>query len=175
VREDLPIAGYLALLGLYEGALAGFVRWWKKKGRALPERPALEDLALVGIATHKLTRILTKERVTRPLRAPFTDVKSPPGAHLEEAPAGRGMRRAIGQLLTCPYCAGPWVAALFLVGLTARPREARWTAGLFSAVALSDWLHRAWRYLDTRTERMRSPSTSERTTSIPSSTWPNTV
>lgn len=32
------------------------------------------------------------------------------------------MRRAVGQLLTCPYCIGQWVAGGFTLGLVAAPR-----------------------------------------------------
>jgi hypothetical protein len=130
---------------------------------------------LIGVATHKLSRLVTRERVTRPLRAPFTEVASAPGEKLKEKATGGGMRRALGQLLTCPYCADPWIAAGFLMGLTLRPRETRFTAGLFTSVAVADFLHQLWRYSTTRAETMRSPSPSARAASSPSTTSPNTV
>jgi hypothetical protein len=174
-REDLPLGGYLALLLLYEGGLATFVRWCERHGRPLPPSPSAKDLTLIGLATHKLSRLVTKERVTRPLRAPFTEVASPPGEKLEEKPAGAGLRKAVGQLLTCPYCAGPWIAAGFVISLQLRPRETRWAAGLLSSVALADFLHQLWRYSTTRTETMRSLSERARAVARPSTTSPSTV
>lgn len=61
--------GFMAAYGLGVAASAVLVR---RSGRRLPERFALADLALVTVATHKLSRLVAKESVTRPLRAPFT-------------------------------------------------------------------------------------------------------
>jgi hypothetical protein len=45
--------------------LSGLVR---AGGRGLPERIGAADLALIGVATHKCARMLTKDPVTSPLR-----------------------------------------------------------------------------------------------------------
>ena len=72
-------------------------------GRELPERPRAADLLLAGVATHKLSRLLTKDRVTSFIRAPFTRYEQPAGhGEVEEEPRGSGLRLAIGELLVCP-------------------------------------------------------------------------
>ena len=38
------------------------------------------DLVLVTVATHKLSRLVAKDRITSTLRAPFTSVEDRPGA-----------------------------------------------------------------------------------------------
>jgi hypothetical protein len=40
---------------------------------ALPQRPALLDVVLLGVATHELSRLVATERVTSPIRAPLVD------------------------------------------------------------------------------------------------------
>ena len=71
-HEQRPLGGYLAAMGVYAtvtAALAGLVR---AAGRPVPERPAPADVVLLSIATHKLSRLLSKDAITSPLRAPFT-------------------------------------------------------------------------------------------------------
>lgn len=41
-------------------------------GRTLPSRWRIQDLIILTLGTHKLSRTLTKDAVTSPLRAPFT-------------------------------------------------------------------------------------------------------
>lgn len=57
---------------------------------------------------------------------------------------GTGLRKAIGDLVTCPWCTGPWVAGALMAGLVSRPRATRVIAGGFAAVAVSDFLHHAY-------------------------------
>ncbi len=94
---------------------------------------------LLGVATHKLSRFITKDKVTRPIRAPFTEVegRGAPG-ELEEQPRGKGARVAIGELLSCPFCLDAWVANGFVSGTLFAPRVTRAVASLFVVVAISD-------------------------------------
>lgn len=57
----------------------------------------------------------------------------------------RGARRAIGELLVCPYCLGLWVVAGFSLGLLFAPRLTRFLAALFSALTISDFLQIAYK------------------------------
>src|SRR5919198_4954718 len=115
-KDLMPLGGYAALMGGYNLALAGFLIWaGGRRRRLIPERFRAGDLLLLGVATHKLTRLIGKDFVTSPLRAPFVEFKgSSIAGEVTEKSRGRGLRRAIGDLLTCEFCLAPWVAgALF--------------------------------------------------------------
>lgn len=139
-----PLMGYSALLGAWTGLFGAMVLGAARRDR-IPDRFEAADVVLLGIATHKLTRILTKDWVTAPLRAPFVRYKeSTGGGEVKEEVRGTGLRKAVGDLLTCPWCSGPWVAAALMTGFLARPRATRVLAATFSAVSLSDFLHHAY-------------------------------
>jgi hypothetical protein len=90
--------------------------------------------------------VLTKDKVTSPLRAPFTELEGKGGpAEFEERSRGTGVRKAIGELLICPYCVGLWVVAAFSVGLLFAPRVTRFIASLFAALTISDFFQIAYK------------------------------
>lgn len=139
--EDKPMGSHLVLVAVYNSLVALFLAWRVRSGKGFPERPAARDLLLAGVATHKLSRVISKDRVTAPLRAPFTEFEGEGGpGEVEERPRGRGIRRAIGELLVCPYCLAQWVATALLAGLTVAPRATRFVCSIFAAVTLSDFL-----------------------------------
>jgi len=136
-----PLGGYGALMGTFLALSGGFGAWLRRSGAELPERPSAGDLALVTVATHKASRLLAKDRVTSTVRAPFTRFQDDDGAgEVSEAARGRGLRRAIGELLVCPYCLSVWVAAAFTAGLIAAPRPTRWVASVLATVFGADVL-----------------------------------
>ncbi|MGH9296628.1 MAG: DUF1360 domain-containing protein [Acidimicrobiales bacterium] len=143
--EDRPLGGYLALLATYGslvGALSGVVRW---RGRELPEGFSGRDLALMTVATHKVARIVTRDPVTSPFRAYFTQFEGATGeGEIAESVRGRGLRHAIGELLTCPFCVAQWIATLFAFGLVLSPRVTRFAASLFAMLTGSDLLQIAY-------------------------------
>jgi len=152
-REHRPLAAYGVLVGLFNVSLAAFLLGVKASGRALPPRIGLGDVVLLGVATHKLSRLITKDSVTSVLRAPFTQYEGPSGAaEVNERPRGRGMQKVIGELLTCPFCIGQWLAAALTCGLVAAPRVTRFITGLFSAVAIADFLQYAYERVRKGTE-----------------------
>lgn len=142
--HDMPLGSYAALVGAWSALAAGTLALARANDR-VPERVSWSDVALVGLATHKLTRIIGNDFVTAPLRAPFTRYQENLGeGEIADESRGDGMRRAMGDLLTCPMCLGPWVGGALTAGLLMRPRETRVVAGLFAAVAISDFLHNAY-------------------------------
>jgi hypothetical protein len=50
----------------------------------------------------------------------------------------------LGELVTCPYCIGVWVAAGLTGAMALRPREARLVTTVFGAQALADFLNAAF-------------------------------
>jgi len=108
-----------------------------------PARPriAAGDFVLIALATHKLSRRISKDSVTSPFRAPFTELCGPEGpGEVKEVVTGTGLRRAIGELITCPFCLGQWVATGFTFGLVLAPRPTRIAATLFATAAVADFL-----------------------------------
>lgn len=139
-RSRHPLGGYAALMAAYTAASAGGLWVAARRGR-LPERLVPADLVLLAVATQRLARVLTKDRVTTVVRAPFTAYQGEGGpAEVEEAPRGRGLRRAIGELLVCPFCIAQWIATALGFGVLFAPRVTRFVAGVVSAVAAADLL-----------------------------------
>jgi hypothetical protein len=144
--NNRPLSGYLTTLGAYGAVVVGVGGLVKARGRRLPDTVPAEDVVLIGIATHKISRILTKEAVTSPLRAPFTRYEESAGdAELAESVRGDGSHRhAVGELMTCPFCMAVWVATSLTAGLVLAPRFTRLAATVFTAVAASDFLQMAY-------------------------------
>lgn len=144
-KEYRPLNSYAVLMGLYAGTYLACWLILNRNRQRLPEEIGMKDLAMMGLATHKLSRIITHDWVTSPMRAPFTEFDEATGAgEISESPRGRGLRRATGELLTCPWCMGPWVAAWLFSGFACWPRRTRMIAGIFSAVTLSDFMHHVY-------------------------------
>jgi hypothetical protein len=148
-EEQRPLASYAALMGAFTIATGGFAAWIKRSGREFPERIEGRDLALITVAAHKASRLLAKDRVTSPVRAPFTSFQEDSGAgEVEERARGRGVRRAIGELLICPYCLSMWLATILSGGLIVAPRQTRWIASVLSAHFGADVLQVAYKKLE---------------------------
>ena len=148
---ERPLGAYAGLASAFGLGMAGALAGLHAGGRQLPERFSAGDVLLAGAATHKISRLLTKDKVTSFVRAPFTRFQEPSGhGELEEAPRGDGMRYAIGELLVCPYCVAQWVAAGFAVGLVAAPRATRFVGGIYAAETISDFLQLAYKAAEDR-------------------------
>ena len=142
--EEQLLAEYAFMLAFFVTSAAALTGIAVESDR-LPKRPSLLDLALLGVATHKLSRIIAKDRITSILRAPFVSyIRSAGHGEVEEEPRGRGIQRGIGQLISCPYCMAPWCATALAFGFIFAPRVARFFAGVLVTVAASDFLHRAY-------------------------------
>jgi hypothetical protein len=116
-----------------------------RRSRRLPERIALADLLLLGAATQKLSRLIAKDLVTSALRAPFTEFGDYSGqGEVNESPRGHGLQKAIGELVTCPFCVGQWVSAGFVYGFIASPRLTRLVASVFATLSIADFLQLAY-------------------------------
>jgi len=148
-ESEQPLGGYAVLMSVFATASGAFMLWLRRSSRELPERIAPGDLALITVATHKAARTLAKDRVTSVVRAPFTRFEADGGpGEVEERPRGHGLRRAIGELLTCPFCLGLWIATAFAAGLVVTPRPTRWIASVLVAHFGSEVLQIAYKRLE---------------------------
>jgi hypothetical protein len=144
--QERPLGGYATLMGAFAAAVGGFIAWMRSSNRQLPERVEARDLALMTLATHKAARLLAKDRVTSTVRAPFTRFEGAAGpGEVSEKARGRGLRRAVGELIVCPYCLGLWIATFFAAGFAVAPRPTRWVASVLTTAFGSDVLQLAYR------------------------------
>ena len=139
---ERPLAGDLGAMGVYLGLVSAAAAAVRASGRELPERIPFGDGALLTVATFRLARRLAKDPVTAPIRAPFTTFQGPSG-HAEIAEEVRehgGVKHAVGELLTCPFCLAQWVGTGFVFGYVTAPRATRLAALTMTMVAGSDVL-----------------------------------
>ncbi len=146
-HEHRPLDGYAAAMSGFGVLAASMAVAAKVTGRQVPDRPSTQDVLLISIATHKLSRLIAKDSVTSPLRAPFTRYAEPAGAaeiNEEVRDEGSSLRHSIGELVTCPFCLAVWVATGLTGGLVLAPRLTRLAATAMTATAVSDFLQLAY-------------------------------
>ncbi len=143
--DDQPLAGRVTLVAAFGASLIAARLAARVTGRQPPERPHPADVVMAGLATHKLSRLVTKAKATSFMRAPFTEYEKPKGhGEVEERPRGEGARRAVGELLVCPYCMSQWISAGLAAGLVLAPRATRLVTASYTAQALADFLQLAY-------------------------------
>lgn len=144
--EDRPLGGYVAVMAVFAAIVAGIAGLAAGSGRRLPPGIGAYDLLLITIGTHKLSRIITKDAVTSPLRAPFTRYQQSggPSEVMEDVRDNSSLRHAIGELITCPFCLDMWIATGFTLGLVFAPRVTRLVAATFTALTGADFLQLAY-------------------------------
>ncbi len=151
-HDHKPLGSYAAYTVAFDALVIAYVVAARKQGPRLAERIPLGDFALLTLATMKLSRVITKERVTSFLRAPFTRYTGEGGpGEVSEEPRGTGLRRATGELLVCPYCIGQWVAAGFVGGYLHDPTVTRRVASVFALLSAADFLQLGYVALEERT------------------------
>ena len=128
-------------MAIFAALVGGFSAWVRRSDRELPERPPVGDLALVTWRPTRPRVCWPRNRVTSTVRAPFTEFDEDAGrGEVSENARGRGLRRAVGELVICRYCLGLWIPAAFAAGLVIAPRPTRWAASVLAAVFGSDVL-----------------------------------
>jgi hypothetical protein len=142
---------YSALMGVFSLIFALFLLLSRLTGRPIPERIEARDIALLGMAAHKMSMVVSQDAITSPLRAPVTEIQEEESPKkVVEKPRGEGLRRSIGELLTCKFCLGVWLASFLTYGLVLVPRATRLIAALFAVVTISDYLHQIYKILTQR-------------------------
>jgi hypothetical protein len=144
------IPGYAGALAVFGASVVTAAIAGRAADRELPERFRTRDLVLGAVATQKFTRILAKDAVTTPIRAPFTEFEKPLGSgEVQDRARPEHPRHTVGELLTCPFSLAPWVATGYVAALTIAPRAARAWAAVFAIVGGSDALQHAYARLRT--------------------------
>lgn len=146
-EERPPLGSYAAITAIF-AALAGAYVFAGRRGKLeMPEQVSSRDIVLIGAATHKLSRLIAKDKITSFLRAPFRRYQDEAGpAELSEETRGSGFRAALGEAVGCPYCLGLWISSAMTAGLGVAPRETRFAASALSALTIADFLQIAYGY-----------------------------
>jgi hypothetical protein len=140
--EERPLGADLGAMGVYLGLVGTAATAIRLSGRELPSRIPLGDAVLLTIGTFRLARRIAKDPVTAPVRAPFVSYQGTSGEAevAEEVREHGGVKHAVGELLTCPFCMAQWVGTGFVLGYVAAPRATRLAALTMTMVAGSDVL-----------------------------------
>jgi hypothetical protein len=132
----------LSLIGIFLSTFLAFVvqpRVRRRHARSLDL--SLVDLLLLVVSTFRLGRLVAFDKVFDPVRAPFTVTREDEyGAGDVVEARGMGVRRALGELMSCPICAGTWIAAGLVYALHLFPGAARVFMTIMSTIGLAEML-----------------------------------
>lgn len=128
---ERPYLYYALLAGIYNALFGGFLLLYQRLRHPLPSVTSL-DVALLGMATLRLSKLLSEDDITAFARRPVVEMIAG-----ERRPRGQGMRWAVGKLVLCPTCTGTWVAAILGYALHLWPRHTRPFLAIMSASGMS--------------------------------------
>jgi hypothetical protein len=121
-------------MGTFAGGLAAAGVLAHALGRDARDYGAL-DLAVLGAATFKTSRTISRDDVGSFIRQPFVEPES------TDSPVETGdLHQAIGELVTCSRCIGTWAAAGLGATQILAPRFGRLVTWTLAAAAINDWL-----------------------------------
>jgi hypothetical protein len=137
----------LTLISIFVGILGTFA------GRLVRREDRLHlrsfDLLMLGLSTFRMGRMIAFEGVAAPLREPFTETRDDAsGAGQTVVASGHGMRHVFGELMSCPICAGTWVAAGLVYGLHLLPGPTRVLLAIMSATGVAELCYSTTEALD---------------------------
>ena len=146
-----PLAAYALVGGAFGAAVVGVTAVGRSFGRPV-ERTSALDLALLAGATFKTARIVSRERLGSVVRAPFVEGEA---TSPDAAPAGDGLRRAIGELVTCTRCVGTWAALGLVAARTVAPRPGGLLITTLAVGAANDFMQAGFTVLCNAAEERR--------------------
>lgn len=137
----------LTLISVFLGVLATFASRVVRRETDLTLKPF--DLLLLGLSSFRMGRMIAFEGVAAPLREPFTETRADDsGAGQTVVAAGEGVRHVVGELMSCPICAGTWVAAGLVYGLHLMPRPTRVLLAIMSTTGVAELCYSVTEALD---------------------------
>ncbi len=142
--DPRPLGGYAVLLTVY-AVVVGTLVYVLRGRRGRVEAIGVKQLLVMGLATQHLSRLVSKDSVLAPVRAPFTRFVGPAGeGESNEEATGHGLRHAVGEMLSCPFCIAQWVATAFVAGSIAAPSATQAGMSVLAAAQVSDYLQLAY-------------------------------
>ncbi|MET9509441.1 DUF1360 domain-containing protein [Streptomyces flavidovirens] len=148
-----PHTGHLAAMAVFGGYTAGWTVLVRRMGRSLPASVNPWDVLFTAAATFRLSRLVGKATVTRPIRAPFTHVESAGApAELNETPSSERGRHTAGELISCPFCLSVWIVTTLTGAQLMWPRATKTASGALTALAAADALQLAYTALTQKAE-----------------------
>jgi hypothetical protein len=130
-------SSYAFLTGLFNLALALFC--WRKR----PEQIRLFDWGMLVLATFRMSRLVAYDKIMQTYRAPVVETvphDSGAGETTQAKTGTTGIKRAIGEMISCPTCNGTWIAAGLVYGMCLAPRYTRTLMTVMSAVGAAEIL-----------------------------------
>ena len=139
-KQNQERATYLTLAGLFFGIFALFSS--RRRRKCDVENLKSRELAMLGFATYRLGHLISFDKVTEPLRLPFTETRMDDfGAAMTVEPRGEGVQRALGELISCPICSGTWAAAALVYLVNLFPGPGRIFITMLGAIGIGEVLH----------------------------------
>ena len=155
VQTTPPYAAYAGIMGTFVGGLVAAGAIARLLDRDPREHTTL-DLAVLGLATFKAARTISRDEVTSFLREPFVEGAAHEG---DEEPVETGdLRQAIGELVTCSRCIGTWVAAGLGSTQMIAPRFGRILTWSLAAGGANDWLQAGFAALTRKANQLEGES-----------------
>jgi hypothetical protein len=137
VTPRRPYGAYAGITGTFLGGLAIAGALAHLLDRDPREHDAL-DLVVLGAATFKVARTITRDDVASFIREPFVEGEAGQGD--EHAVETGDLRQALGELVTCSRCIGTWVAGGLATTQILAPRFGRVLTWTLAAAGMNDWL-----------------------------------
>ena len=141
-RHDTPTtpSDYAAINAVYAALIATVL--FSTRGHHARDPISGRELIPISAATFALSKVIAREKIGSWMREPFVEQSGG-----ERRPRGHGLRRAVGELVTCTRCVGAW-SALGVVGLRlAAPDSGRIVTNVLAASAGNDWLQAGFKLL----------------------------
>jgi uncharacterized protein DUF1360 len=150
-RPDSPAepVDYAALSAGLAALITGVAVAARKRGTDSDPITGTELIPL-SAAAFSISKAIAREKVGTWVREPFVDEEH------GQRPQGRGLRRAVGELVTCTRCVGAWSAA-GIVGLRVlSPQTGRVVTSVFAVSAANDFLQAGFKWLCAQSNRAES-------------------
>ena len=156
IQTTPPYRAYATIMGTFAAGLAASGAVAHLLDRDVRDNDAL-DLVVLGLATFKAARTISRDEVTSFLREPFVEGQAHEGDGEEPVETG-DMRQAIGELVTCSRCIGTWVAAGLGTSQLLAPRFGRLLTWSLAAAGANDWLQAGFAALTHKSNELEQRS-----------------